>query len=76
MRPGTILWKSDELTKLKNGGSLPIWETRSAAASGAPGAKSSNDMSIGRKYYSRAGMTLLKVGPKTIMLNDGSEVSV
>lgn len=76
MRPGTMLWKSDEVTKLKNGGSLPIWESREAAATGAPGAISSHDMAIARKYYSRAGLTLLKVGPKAIMLNDGSEVAL
>jgi hypothetical protein len=76
MRAGITVWKSDEVSKLKNGGSLPIWESRAAADAGAPGATSSNDMAIGRKYYSRAGLTLVKVGPKAILLNDGTEVAV
>jgi hypothetical protein len=77
MRPGTTLWKSDEVNKLRNGGSLPIWESRAAADGGiSVGATSSSQMGIGRKYYSRAGLTLVKVGPKAILLNDGSEIVV
>ena len=75
MRPGTTLWKSDEVTKLKNGGNLRVWDNRAAATTGTSGATSSADMAIGRKYYSRAGLTLIKTGPKAIMLNDGSEVA-
>ena len=73
MRPGTTLWRSDEIRKLENGGVLPIWEDRALRS----GATNSGQMAIGRKYFTKAGLSLVRVsGTQLVLQHDGTIIDM